>query len=80
MSTNEQRNVTPLNVTFEGLTLHVTDIERSLEFYTKIPGARVEVHRPGSFALLSIGNGRLSFLNSVLPILIDSMSSSKLLD
>ncbi|MDQ6662172.1 MAG: hypothetical protein M3Z24_14555 [Chloroflexota bacterium] len=61
MSTNEQHNV-ETSVTLEGLTLHVADVERSLEFYMKIPGARVEVHRPGSFALLSIGNGRLGFL------------------
>ena len=44
------------------MTLHVADVERSLEFYTKIPGAQVLVHRPGAFALLSIGNGRLGLL------------------
>jgi catechol 2,3-dioxygenase-like lactoylglutathione lyase family enzyme len=62
MQTNEQHNVTTPNVSLEGMTLHVADVERSLEFYTRIPGARVKVHRLGSFALLSIGNGRLSLL------------------
>jgi catechol 2,3-dioxygenase-like lactoylglutathione lyase family enzyme len=57
MSTNEQPHVS-----LEGLTLHVASIERALEFYTKIPGTKIEMHRPGSFALLSIVKGRLSFL------------------
>src|SRR5450631_1575585 len=58
MSTSEQNTL----VSLEGLTLHVASIERALEFYMKIPGAKIEMHRPGSFALLSIGKGRLSFL------------------
>lgn len=62
MSTNDQPNATVQNVTLEGMTLHVADVERSLEFYTKIPGAQVQMHRRGSFALLSIGGGRLSLL------------------
>jgi len=62
MQTNDQHNVATPKVSLEGLTLHVADVERALEFYTRIPGAQVEMHRPGSFALLSIGNGRLSLL------------------
>jgi len=46
----------------EGLTLHVADLERSLEFYTKVPGARVVYHRPGVFAMLQIGKARLGLL------------------
>lgn len=46
----------------EGLTLHVSDLERSLSFYSRIPGAEVVVHRPGQFALISIGKGRLGLL------------------
>ena len=46
----------------EGLTLHVADLDRSLEFYSKIPGARVLVHRPGQFAMLQIGKARLGLL------------------
>ena len=38
------------------------DVEHSLAFYTKIPGVQVLVHRPGTFALLSIGIGRLGLL------------------
>jgi len=46
----------------EGLTLHVADLGRSLEFYSKIPGAHVLVHRPGQFAMLQIGKARLGLL------------------
>jgi catechol 2,3-dioxygenase-like lactoylglutathione lyase family enzyme len=46
----------------EGLTLHVADLNRSLDFYSRIPGAEVVVHRPGQFALLQIGKGRLGLL------------------
>ena len=46
----------------EGLTLHVADLDRSLAFYSAVPGARVLVHRPGHFALLGIGKARLGLL------------------
>jgi catechol 2,3-dioxygenase-like lactoylglutathione lyase family enzyme len=62
MPTNNQHSANTLNISLEGMTLHVADVERSLEFYTKIPGMQVLVHRPGAFALLSIGNGRLGLL------------------
>lgn len=62
MQTNDQYNTATPDVSLEGITLHVADVERSLAFYTKIPGARIEMHRSGSFALLSFGNGRLSLL------------------
>jgi catechol 2,3-dioxygenase-like lactoylglutathione lyase family enzyme len=51
-----------LTVSLEGLTLHVQDVERSLEFYTRLPGVTVEVHRPGDFAMLNIGGARLGLL------------------
>lgn len=50
------------SVSLAGLTLHVADLERSLEFYTKIPGAEIEIHRPGLIAILRIGQGRLGLL------------------
>ena len=49
-------------VSLEGLTLHVADLERSLAFYSRIPGATVEFHRPGLFAMVRIGRGRLGLL------------------
>jgi len=62
MPTNDQHHANTPDISLEGMTLHVADVERSLEFYTKIPGVQVLVHRPGAFALLSIGNGRMGLL------------------
>jgi catechol 2,3-dioxygenase-like lactoylglutathione lyase family enzyme len=55
-----------LDTSLEGVTLQVADVERSLEFYRKIPGATVATHRPGEFALVQIGKGRLGLLNKKL--------------
>lgn len=49
-----------------GLTLHVSDVERSLDFYRRVPGAKVRFHLPGKFALLRIGQGRLGLLGAQL--------------
>jgi len=54
-----------VTASLEGLTLHVADLDRSLEFYSKVPGARVQVHRPGQFAMLQIGKARLGLLAHV---------------
>lgn len=51
-----------LKVWLDGITLEVHDVERSLEFYQRIPGATLEHHRPGAFALLQIGTARLGLL------------------
>jgi len=51
-----------MSVSLAGLTLHVADVERSLEFYKKLPGAAVLFHMPGRFALLKFGAGRLGLL------------------
>ncbi len=59
MTTNNQQQP---NVSMEGITLHVENFERSLEFYTKIPGVQVLTHHRSIFALLAIGNGRLGLL------------------
>ena len=50
------------NLSLEGLTLNVADLERSLAFYTRLPGVAVEFHKPGIFAMLRIGKGRLGLL------------------
>jgi catechol 2,3-dioxygenase-like lactoylglutathione lyase family enzyme len=62
LPTNDQHHANAPDISLEGMTLHVADVERSLAFYTKIPGVQVLVNRPGIFALLSIGNGRLGLL------------------
>jgi catechol 2,3-dioxygenase-like lactoylglutathione lyase family enzyme len=45
-----------------GLTLHVSDVDRSLEFYRRLPSATVLFHLPGRFAMLRLGAGRLGLL------------------
>lgn len=47
-----------------GLTFHVLDVEKSREFYTRIPGAVLEAYRPGEFALFRIGSAHLGLLQS----------------
>ena len=51
-----------LTTSLEGLTLHVADVEESLAFYSKIPGAKVEGHVPQTFALVRFGSMRLGLL------------------
>lgn len=50
-----------------GLTLHVADVERALDFYKRIPGAEVVFHMPGKFAMLRLGTGRLGLLGAKPP-------------
>jgi catechol 2,3-dioxygenase-like lactoylglutathione lyase family enzyme len=51
-------------VRFSGLTLLVRDIARSLDYYSKIPGASILVNTP-EFAMLRFGKGsRLGLLSS----------------
>lgn len=60
MSTTD--NTTSGQVWLDGVTLQVDDVERSLAFYRRIPGAVLEHHRPGEFALLRLGEARLGLL------------------
>ncbi|HSR42033.1 MAG TPA: VOC family protein [Longimicrobiales bacterium] len=51
-----------MDLSLVGVTLHVADVDRSVEFYRRLPGAEVLVHIPGRFALLALGSGRLGLL------------------
>ena len=51
-----------LEVSFQGLTLHVEDVERSRLFYESIPGVVLRHHRPGQFALFQVGDAWLGLL------------------
>ncbi|HEX2618970.1 MAG TPA: VOC family protein [Phototrophicaceae bacterium] len=46
-------------VSLEGLSLMVTDLERSIAFYSALPGAELEMQRPGQFARICFGSGAL---------------------
>jgi catechol 2,3-dioxygenase-like lactoylglutathione lyase family enzyme len=49
------------------VTLHVLDVERSRDFYRKIPGFKQAAHRPGQFALFEVGGGLLGLLQLPKP-------------
>jgi catechol 2,3-dioxygenase-like lactoylglutathione lyase family enzyme len=51
-----------MTVSLVGLTLHVADVDRSLEFYRQLPDAALVFHMPGRFALVRLGQGRLGLL------------------
>ncbi|MWG33882.1 VOC family protein [Halomarina oriensis] len=59
MGTGTDSGATPLG----GLTLHVADVERSLQFYRRLPGVELRHHEPGTVARLRIGTGWLTLLN-----------------
>ena len=46
----------------DGVTLEVKDVERSLEFYRHVPGVDLEIHHPGEFALLRVGEAHINLL------------------
>lgn len=51
-----------LKVNLEGISLHVKDVEKSLSFYQKIPGAKVIVHQQGHFAQVQIGKNPINLV------------------
>ena len=48
-----------MSVSLEGVSLHVADVERSIQFYSRIPGAELLIHEPGKFARFRMGSGHL---------------------
>ena len=52
-----------MSISLVGLTLHVADVERSLNFYKRLPDISILFHMPGIFALLRVGGGRLGLLH-----------------
>lgn len=51
-----------MHVSVTGVSLHVKDIEKSKAFYLSIPGAVLEHERPGFFASIRIGTGRINLV------------------
>lgn len=48
-----------MTVIFESVSLHVADVEKSVAFYSKFPGAQLVMHRPGQFAKFKFGGGHI---------------------
>lgn len=44
---------------FESVSLHVADVEKSVAFYSRFPGAQLVMHRPGQFAKFRFGGGHI---------------------
>ena len=47
---------------FEGLTLTVESVERSIAFYSGLLGLKVEWNAAPAFAMLRVGTGTIGFL------------------
>lgn len=74
----EQEQVNTEAVKLSGVTLHVADVERSREFYARIPGAKLVVHRPNIFALFEFGGMRLGLLKWPSPTFHIEMDTADL--
>ena len=48
-----------MSTSLEGVSLHVADVEKSVAFYSKLPGAQLIMHREGEFAKFKIGERRV---------------------
>ncbi|MCL6600339.1 MAG: VOC family protein [Alicyclobacillus macrosporangiidus] len=53
-----------MKASLDGVTLQVSDVERSCDFYSKIPGAEVVLHIPGRVAILRIGEARIGLIGT----------------
>jgi extradiol dioxygenase family protein len=51
-------------LSLEGIAIRVEDVERSLAFDCKLPGAQVLIHRPGIMAMVHIGTARLGLIQA----------------
>ena len=67
MDGEETIEETTNSVRMEGLTLPVSDLERSLAFYRNLLGFEVEYRNGSTIALLRIGEGTLGLLHAKVP-------------
>ena len=58
----KRRRGAPIEVGFDGLTLHVRDLDRSRDFYRRVPGFQEVGHRPGRISLFQVGDRLLGLL------------------
>ena len=58
MNTSLEKETT-VSTSLEGISLLVADVEKSVAFYSKLPGAQMIMHRPGKFAKFKIGDGHV---------------------
>ena len=53
--------------TLEGISLHVADVDRALDFYLRLPGVELVFRRESAFARLKIGGGFLHLVKLPKP-------------
>jgi len=58
MNTSLERRTT-VSTSLEGISLLVADVEKSVAFYSKLPGAQMIMRRAGHFAKFKIGEGHV---------------------
>jgi catechol 2,3-dioxygenase-like lactoylglutathione lyase family enzyme len=51
-----ERTEETMNTTFESVSLHVADVEKSVAFYSKLPGAQIVMHHAREFAKIKLGD------------------------
>jgi len=56
-----------MSTSLEGLTLHVTDVERARDFYARLPGLVLDRERKGEFVLFRVGDRWLGLLRAREP-------------
>lgn len=61
MSNQQEKAVVGLSM--QGVSLHVADVEKSVAFYSKLPGAKIVIHRPGYFAKFKFGEGYIQVVS-----------------
>ena len=51
-------------VSLDGISLHVADLAKSLDFYQRIPGIEILVNIPDRFIRMKLGNGYLHLVKA----------------
>ena len=46
----------------ESVSLHVADLEKSVAFYSKLPGTKLVMHHPGRFAKFKLGGAHIQLV------------------
>lgn len=49
-------------VSLDKFAIHVKDVERSMAYYQRIPGAKLIMHQPGHIAIFQLGKNELNLV------------------
>lgn len=52
------------SVSLEGISLHVADLAKSLDFYQRLPGVEILVHIPDRFVRMKLGRSYLHLVKA----------------